>query len=94
MSDFVSGVKDTVKGANGGLDVEMPDGVWFSVKKMKAAIEKGSVKEETIDKAAVRIVRTLLAFQQARDPQEHSPKRTSNILPILGTVPRKKTWSR
>ena len=73
MSDFVSGVKDTVKGANGGLDVEMPDGVWFSVKKMKAAIGKGSVKEETIDKAAVRLVRTLLAFQQAKDPQEYSP---------------------
>jgi beta-glucosidase len=70
----VSGVKDTVKGANGGLDVEMPDGVWFSVKKMKAAIEKGSVKEETIDKAAVRLVRTLLAFQQAKDPQAYSPK--------------------
>jgi beta-glucosidase len=74
MSDFVSGVKDTVKGANGGLDVEMPDGVWFSVKKIKAAIEKGSVKAETIDKAAVRLVRTLLAFQQAKDPQEYSPK--------------------
>ena len=32
------------------------------------------MKEATIDKAAVRIVRTLLAFQQARDPQEYSPK--------------------
>jgi beta-glucosidase len=74
MSDFVSGVKDTVKGANGGLDVEMPGRVWFSVKKMKAAIEKGLVEEETIDKAAVRLVRTLLAFQEARDPQEYTPE--------------------
>jgi len=54
--------------------VEMPDGVWLSVKRMIAAIGKGSVKEETIDKAAVRIVRTLLAFQRAKDPQEYSPQ--------------------
>ena len=74
ISDFVYGVKDTVKGANGGLDVEMPNSNWFSLKKMNAAIKNGTVKEATIDKAAVRIVRTLLAFQEARDPQEYSPK--------------------
>jgi len=73
ISDFVWGVRDTVKGANGGLDVEMPNSNWFSLKKMKAAIKKGTVKEETIDKAAVRIVRTLLAFKEAKDPQEYSP---------------------
>jgi beta-glucosidase len=74
ISDFVSGLRDTVKGANGGLDVEMPNSNWFSVKKLKAEIKKGTVKKATIDQAAVRIVRTLLAFQQARDPQEYSPR--------------------
>lgn len=74
VSDFVYGVKDTVKGANGGLDVEMCNSNWFSVRKLKAEIKKGTVKEETIDKAAVRIVRTLLAFQEAKDPKEYSPK--------------------
>ena len=74
ISDFIFGVRDTVKGANGGLDVEMPNCNWFSVKKLKAQIKKGTVKEATIDKAAVRIVRTLLAFQEAKDPQEYSPK--------------------
>jgi beta-glucosidase len=73
VSDFIWGVRDTVKGANGGLDVEMCNSNWFSVKKLKAEIRKGTVTEETIDKAAVRIVRTLLAFQQAKDPQEYSP---------------------
>ena len=74
ISDFMLGVRDTVKGTNGGLDVEMCNSNWFSVKKLKAEIKKGTVKEETIDKAAVRIVRTLLAFQEAKDPQEYSPK--------------------
>ena len=74
MSDFVSGVRDTVKGANGGLDVEMPNSHWFSVKKLKAEIGKGTVQEATIDKAALRIVRTLLAFKEAGDPQEYSPQ--------------------
>jgi beta-glucosidase len=73
ITDFVYGLKDTVKGANSGQDVEMPDGVQFTKKKMMAAIKNGSVKEETIDKAAVRIVRTLLAFKEAKDPQEYSP---------------------
>ena len=62
ISDFIYGVRDTAKGVNGGLDVEMPNSNWFSVKKLKAEVRKGTVKEETIDKAAVRIVRTLLAF--------------------------------
>jgi beta-glucosidase len=74
VSDFISGLKDTVKGANGGLDVEMPNSNWFSLKKLKAAIKSGTVKEATIDKAAVRIVRTMLAFEEAKDPQEYSPK--------------------
>jgi beta-glucosidase len=73
ISDFIFGVKDTVKGANGGLDVEMPNSNWFSVKKLKAEIKKGTVTEATIDKAVVRIIRTLLAFQDAKDPQEYSP---------------------
>lgn len=74
ITDFVYGLKDTVKGANGGQDVEMPDGVHFSMKKMKAAIKNGSVKEGTIDRIAIRIVRTLLAFKAAKDPQEYSPE--------------------
>jgi beta-glucosidase len=77
ISDFVAGVRDTVKGSNGGLDVEMPNGKWFSVKKLKDAVNKGIVKEQTIDKAAVRLVRTLLAFQHARDPQEYPPQLTA-----------------
>jgi beta-glucosidase len=74
ISDFIFGVRDTAKGANGGLDVEMCNSNWFSAKKLKAEIKRGTVKEATIDKAAVRIVRTLLAFHEAKDPQEYSPK--------------------
>jgi beta-glucosidase len=43
ISDFIFGVRDTVKGANGGLDVEMPNSNWFSVKKLKAEIARGTV---------------------------------------------------
>lgn len=73
ITDFVSGLKDTVKGVNGGQDVEMPDGVHFTKKKLMVAIKSGLVKVETIDKAAVRIVRTLLAFKEAEDPQAYPP---------------------
>jgi beta-glucosidase len=36
-------------------------------------VKNGKIKEETIDKAAIRIVRTLLALARAADPQLYDP---------------------
>jgi beta-glucosidase len=64
MSDFGWGVTDTVEGANGGQDMEMCGTIWFGERLVKA-VEDGFVPEERIDDAALRIIRTQLAFQAA-----------------------------
>lgn len=64
VSDFIWGLRDTVKGANGGLDIEMNDTKHYG-QKLVDAVKDGKVSEETVDKAVVRIIRTLLAFEEA-----------------------------
>lgn len=66
VSDFIWGLRDTVKGANGGLDVEMNDTKHYG-QKLVDAVNEGKVSEEVIDQAATRIVRTLLAFEENYD---------------------------
>lgn len=61
MSDFFYGVKDTVAGANGGQDVEMPVTHFFGDWLVKA-VQDSFVSEERINDAALRILRTILAF--------------------------------
>lgn len=68
MSDFVWGVKDTVEAANGGQDIEMCCTQFFGEKLLKA-VQDGFVPESRIDDAALRIIRTLLAFTEADDKQ-------------------------
>ncbi|RCX21617.1 beta-glucosidase [Fontibacillus phaseoli] len=64
ISDFAWGIKDTVEAANGGMDIEMCHTKFFG-DKLVEAVRNGQVSEEKIDEAAVRIVRTLLAFSEA-----------------------------
>jgi beta-glucosidase len=68
MSDFGWGVTDTVEGANGGQDMEMCGTIWFGDRLVKA-VEDGFVSEERINDAALRIIRTQLAFQAAGNGQ-------------------------
>jgi beta-glucosidase len=70
VSDFVWGTRDTVNAANAGLDVEMCD-THFYGENLVNAVKAGKVNESKINEAAVRIVRTLLAFSAAKDPQEY-----------------------
>jgi beta-glucosidase len=64
MSDFVMGIKDTVEAANGSQDMEM---CWESLfgEKLVKAVRDGLVHEGRIDEAALRIARTILAFEEA-----------------------------
>jgi beta-glucosidase len=66
ISDFIWGVKDTVEGANGGMDIEMCHTKFFG-DNLVEAVKAGDVSEEKINAAALRIVRTLLAFTEADD---------------------------
>lgn len=65
ISDFVNGTRDTVKAALAGLDIEMHVTNHYG-EKLEKAVEDGLVPVETIDDAALRIIRTLLVFEEAR----------------------------
>lgn len=69
MSDFCWGVRDTVEAANGGQDMEMMWTQWFGERLVKA-VKDGFVPEERINDAALRIVRTILAFD--KDHKEYN----------------------
>ena len=71
MSDFVWGVRDTVEAANGGQDMEMMYTDWFG-KKLIRAVEDGFVPEARINDAALRIVRTLIAFDRGHKEYDES----------------------
>ena len=67
-SDWLYGLKDTIGGITGGLDVEMPRAKYYG-KKLKKAIEKGMVSEDLIDDSVSRVIRTILKFTTREDPQ-------------------------
>lgn len=63
MSDFCWGVLDTVEAANGGQDMEMMWTQYFGDRLVKA-VQDGFVPEAKVNEAALRIVRTILAFDK------------------------------
>ena len=71
MSDFIWGVKDTVEAANGGQDIEMMLTNFFGEKLIRA-VKDGFVPESRIDDAALRIVRTILAFDRGHKEYDMS----------------------
>lgn len=75
MSDW-GAVNDRVKGLANGLDLEMPGTYGMNAKKIKAAIENGSLSEEALDKAVRRIINLAFKWTQNRfdceyDRDEH-----------------------
>lgn len=77
ISDFAFGVSSTGGGISGGCDVEMHLRLTYTEKKVKAALEKGEITESMLDEACRRIVRTTLAFGEAR---KGAPKYGKEIL--------------
>lgn len=61
MSDWTS-TYDTVGSANGGLDLEMPSGLFLNREKLLPAIQQGKVSVATIDDKVRRILRTAVRF--------------------------------
>lgn len=70
MSDFNHGVKATEAAAKGGMDVEMAHTKYYG-EALVEAVRAKEVPEEAVDQAALRILRTLLAFTETPDPQEY-----------------------
>jgi beta-glucosidase len=69
MSDFYWGVKDTVEAANGGQNIEMAHTLYFGDKLVRA-VKEGLVPEEKINDAALRIIRTMLAFTDGQKKEQ------------------------
>ncbi len=76
VSDFMWGTKHTTRAANAGLDVEMCD-THFYGENLVHAVRAGEVPESKIDDAVLRIIRTLLAFTEAEDPEEYPRKQVA-----------------
>ena len=71
ISDFVAGVRDTKKAIEAGLDIEMPMPIHYQRNLLKA-VEDGRVAEETVDTAVLRVLRTLLIFENTPDKMPYS----------------------
>jgi len=70
-SDFIWGVYDVEKGIPVGMDVEMPVEKHYSLKKIKTAIQKGTITQAQIDESVKRVVSTKLKFINKADTQAY-----------------------
>jgi beta-glucosidase len=70
ISDFIFGVRDGKKAIEAGLDVEMPLPIHYQ-KNLLKAVKDGKVAESAIDQAVLRVLRTLLVFENTPDPVEY-----------------------
>ena len=69
-SDWFRGLRDTLKGINGGLDVEMPRAKYYG-KNLLKLVNSEQVSMDLIDDAARRIIRTTLKFTTKEDLEEY-----------------------
>jgi beta-glucosidase len=64
LSDFIWGIRDTAEAANNGEDMEMCCTRLFGDKLVRA-VKDGLVPEARVNEAALRITRTVTAFEEA-----------------------------
>ncbi len=67
ISDFIFGVRDTKKAIEAGLDVEMPLPIHYQ-KNLLKAVKDGKVDEWGVDQAVMRVLKTLMVFENC--PEE------------------------
>lgn len=77
ISDFIFGIRDGVKAIKSGMDVEMPQPIHYH-QKLLDALEQDKVEEATIDKAVLRVIKTLMLFENCPDPTTYSKKIIAN----------------
>jgi len=87
VSDW-GAVRDRVKGLEAGLDLEMPGTFGLSAKKIKAALENGTLDEAVLDKACRRIVNMTFKWHQNRiecefDREEHHKRAKETALKTM-----------
>ena len=70
ITDFIFGMRDVLKTALSGQDIEMPFRMHLH-RGLKALVTGGQVPLAHIDDAALRILRQQVRFAQGRDPQDY-----------------------
>jgi len=70
-SDWVKGLHNTRLGILAGLDSEMPDGKFYG-KRLIKRVQDGRIKEDLVDEAAGRILRTIIRFITKLDPEKYN----------------------
>jgi beta-glucosidase len=71
ISDFIFGVRNGKKAIAAGLDVEMPMPIQYKQNLLKA-VQNGEVPESLIDRAVLRVVKTLLVFGNTPDKMTYT----------------------
>lgn len=71
ISDFVFGTRSTVKAALGGLDIEMPNTLFYGHRLVRA-VRRGKVPEAVVDKAVTRILRQKARFAHVGDAASYT----------------------
>jgi len=79
ISDFIFGVRHTKKAIEAGLDVEMPLPIHYQ-KNLLKAVENGDVDEAFVDQAALRVIKTILVFDNCPDKMDYSSDLIANPL--------------
>lgn len=72
ITDFIFGMRDALKAALAGQDIEMPFSMHFRGR-LKALVQRGEVPLSRIDDAALRILRQQVRFAQGRNPADYTP---------------------
>jgi beta-glucosidase len=67
ITDFIFALRDGVKAIEAGMDMEMPIPVHFGLE-LKKAVEEGKLDEKVIDQAVLRVLKTVLTFENTNDP--------------------------
>lgn len=78
VSDWILGTHGDAEALRAGLDVEMPSGSWFSG--LPAAVDRGDLTEEEVDRAVRRVLRAQLCFgldQRERTLDDPTERRTA-----------------
>jgi beta-glucosidase len=71
-SDWILGTRSTIPSALAGLDIEMPQPIFYG-NRLRAAVEAGDVPERVIDEAVRRVLRVKLCFHLGDDPPVIDP---------------------
>ncbi len=71
-SDWQNGLFDTKAGIEAGMNIEMPQGIYYSYKKVKQLIAAGQLTEQQIDELVLPVLRTKLLYASQKDVQVYN----------------------